>query len=249
MNRRVTWLGHASVLIESGGARLLTDPVLSERVMHLRRHANPVDLPDHVDAVLISHLHHDHADIPTLRRLPAGTRVIAPRGATGALRGRGAAAELHALQIEEVEVGDVVVAAGVEVRVVHASHPVKRLPWGPQTPALGFVVDEIYFPGDTDLFDEMASLAPLAAALLPVWGWGPTLGPGHLDPQEAARTLPLLRPKVAVPIHWGTLLPYGLERSHGRLLHEPVQEFCRHAERIAPEVRVVVPAIGVPVEV
>lgn len=240
MSRSVTWLGHASVLIEAGGARLLTDPVLRERVMHLRRHAPCADLPEDVDAVLISHLHHDHADLPTLRRLPAGTRVIAPRGASAALRGLG---------VEEVEVGDVVTVGAAQVRVVHASHPVKRLPWGPQTPAVGYLVEGVYFAGDTDLFEAMASLAPLEAALLPVWGWGPTLGPGHLDPEEAARTLPLLRPKIAVPIHWGTFLPYGLERRHGRLLHEPVAQFRRHAERIAPEVRVLVPAVGEPLEI
>ena len=279
MSRRVTWLGHASVLIEAGGARLLTDPVLRERVMHLRRHAAPAALPERVDAVLISHLHHDHADLLTLSRLPAGTRVIGPRGsdaalrrapgAVDALRGLGTATEgrrglggaarglralnraaepLRALNVEEVEVGDTFEVGGLEVRVVHASHQVKRMPWGQETPALGFVTDGIYFPGDTDLFPEMAQLAPLELALLPVWGWGPTLGPGHLDPEEAARTLELLQPKAAIPIHWGTYLPYGLERKHGRLLHEPVADFRRHAERLAPQVRVIVPQVGVPIE-
>jgi L-ascorbate metabolism protein UlaG (beta-lactamase superfamily) len=240
MAGRVTWLGHASVLIEARGARLLTDPVLRARVMHLRRHAPPVDLPERVDAVLISHLHHDHADMPTLRRLPAGTRVIAPRGAGRVLQG---------LSVDEVEVGDEIAVGEARVRVVYAAHPVKRMPWGAETPAVGFEVGGIYFAGDTELFDAMTDLAPLDAALLPVWGWGPSLGPGHLDPLEAATALPMLRPRIAVPVHWGTFLPYGLERRHGHLLRQPVEQFVRHAERLAPEVRVVVPSVGEPIDV
>ena len=240
MRRSVTWLGHASVLIEAGGARLLTDPVLRARVAHLRRHAPAADLPERVDAVLISHLHHDHADLPTLKRLPERTKVIAPHGSRSVLRG---------LNVHEVQVGESIAVGDAVVRVVHASHVVKRMPWGRETPAVGYVVEGIYFAGDTDLFEQMSELAPLDAALLPIWGWGPTLGPGHLDPAEAARTLPLLRPRLVVPIHWGTYLPYGLTRRHGVLLTEPVRKFVREAERAAPEVRVVVPSIGTTVEI
>ena len=66
----------------------------------------------------------------------------------------------------------------------------------------------VFFAGDTDLFDEMSGLVPkLDLALLPIWGWGPTIGPGHLDPGRAAEALTLLAPRLAVPIHWGTLRP------------------------------------------
>ena len=65
---------------------------------------------------------------------------------------------------------------------------------------------QIYFAGDTDLFEGMATLAPdLEIALVPIWGWGPSLGPGHLDPRRAAEALRLLQPLLAVPIHWETL--------------------------------------------
>jgi len=96
----------------------------------------------------------------------------------------------------------------------------------------------IYFAGDTDLYPEMAAFAPLDLALLPVWGWGPSLGAGHMDPEAAARALALLRPRVAVPIHWGTLFPLGLGRAYGDRLTEPPREFARHAARLAPGVRV-----------
>ena len=87
----------------------------------------------------------------------------------------------------------------------------------------------------------MATLAEdLDAALLPVWGWGPTLGPGHLDPRAAADALRLLRPRLAIPIHWGTLFPIGLDRLRGKagLLSDPPHDFAREAARLAPEVEV-----------
>ena len=66
---------------------------------------------------------------------------------------------------------------------------------------------------------------------MPIWGWGPSLGPGHMDPEQAAEALALLRPEVAVPIHWGTLLPIGLHRTHGHLLRTPAEKFVEAAGR------------------
>ncbi|MBB4664921.1 MBL fold metallo-hydrolase [Conexibacter arvalis] len=233
--RRITWLGHATVLIETGdGTRLLTDPVLRGRVAHLRRHAPPAAPPEPVDAVLVSHVHHDHLDRPTLKRIAgARTRVVLPRGAAGLVRGLGFGA------VAEVAAGDRPRIAGAEVAVVPAWHPARRWPRSPQLDALGFVVDGIWFAGDTDLDERMAQLrGTVEVALVPIWGWGPSLGPGHLDPEGAARALALVEPAVAVPIHWGTYLPYGLHRRHGGVLREPADRFARHAARLAPRTRV-----------
>jgi L-ascorbate metabolism protein UlaG (beta-lactamase superfamily) len=83
----------------------------------------------------------------------------------------------------------------------------------------------------------MNDLAPtLDLALLPVWGWGPTLGPGHLDPDGAARAAALLSPRLAVPIHWGTLYPFGLARLRPGRLMLPAEEFVACAREIAPQV-------------
>jgi L-ascorbate metabolism protein UlaG (beta-lactamase superfamily) len=232
---RITWLGHSTVLIEVAGARLLTDPVLRPRVAHLRRHAAAVDDPGAVDAVLLSHLHHDHLDLPTLQRVRAP--LVVPRGAAPAVRSlRRAVRELAAG--EELRVGRAV------VRAVHAEHDGRRLPFGPLVPALGYVAEGVYFAGDTELFAGMASFGPLDVALVPIWGWGPTLGDGHMDPSQAADAVALMAPRVAIPIHWGTLLPLGGRRRYGHLLRDPADEFVAACARAAPGVRVEVLAVG-----
>ncbi len=237
--RRATWLGHSTVLLELAGARLLTDPVLRKRVTFLRRHAPSAPDTGAVDAVLLSHMHRDHTDLPTLKRLPADTPVLAPRGSARILRG---------LAVREVDAGEEIELAGARIDVVTAEHSGARNPGGRNLPALGFVTEGVYFAGDTEMFEAMADLAPLAAALLPIWGWGAVLGPGHLDPEGAARALSLLRSQVVIPIHWGTLLAVGFGRRHAHLLRKPVDDFLRHARRLAPEVEVRVPEVGVPIE-
>lgn len=241
---RVTWLGHATALLELGGARLLTDPVLRDRIAHLRRHSTspPAGVADSIDAVLLSHLHLDHADVASLRRVRRDVVVLVPRGAGTRLR------RLGFTGASELRIGECARVAGAAVTAVPAVHDGRRHPLAGRAEAIGFVVAgerRVYFAGDTDVFDAMADLAgTLDAALLPVWGWGPSLGPGHMDPLAAARAVALLRPRVAVPIHWGTFFPAGLARLRGSALVEPPRAFARHAGELAPSVRVRVLAPG-----
>jgi L-ascorbate metabolism protein UlaG (beta-lactamase superfamily) len=243
MVERLTWLGHSTVLVEAGGARLLTDPVLRLHVVHLRRHAPVPPVPDRLDAVLISHLHHDHLDVPTLLAIDPATPLVVPRGARPP---RG----LRALDrdVREVEAGDTLQFGGVRVRAVPAVHDGRRAVFGAPTPALGFEVEgrrRVYFAGDTELFAGMANLAgDVAVALLPVWGWGLRLGPGHMDPDEAACAAALVDPEIAVPIHWGTYLPRWTRRRHHGLLRTPGREFADRVAERAPGVRSVVLAPG-----
>jgi L-ascorbate metabolism protein UlaG (beta-lactamase superfamily) len=81
-------------------------------------------------------------------------------------------------------------------------------------------------------------------ALLPIWGWGPRLGGGHLDPRRAAEALALLHPRIAVPIHWGVLYPLGVGWLKPRYLTEPARRFSELASELAPEVDVRVLAPG-----
>jgi L-ascorbate metabolism protein UlaG (beta-lactamase superfamily) len=230
------------VLLDVGGARLLTDPLLRRRVLHLRRAVPLVEEPlGSLDAVLVSHLHYDHLDPPSLRRLDRGVTVIVPRGAARVVRSSGFA------RVEEVAVGETVSLGRVTVRAVRAEHDSRRV-FGARSEAIGYVVEgpqRIYFPGDTDLYPEMTELAGLDVALLPIWGWGPSLGPGHLDPRRAAEALALLRPRIAVPIHWGTYYPAQATRlRQPAFLREPVWTFQQQAAELAPEVDVRVLEVG-----
>jgi len=235
---RATWLGHATILVELGGMRLLTDPVLRLRVAHLRRQIPPPEPPGPLDAVLISHLHRDHLDLPSLAQLDI-REVIVPPGAARALRG--VRADVH-----ELAPGERRMVGGVEVAAVPAVHDGRRVPVGPPAEAVGYVIGgahRVYFAGDTEPFAAMAELAPLDLALLPVWGWGPSLGPGHMDPEEAADTCALLRPAVAVPIHWGTYLRVGM-RGQAELLRDPPRRFAARVAECAPGTRVELLAPG-----
>ena len=225
------------MLIELGGVRLLTDPLLRPGFAHIKRHAPPpdADVTERVDAVLISHLHLDHLDLPSLRRLDGPFRLLAPRGAGSFLRLHGFA------HVEELACGESRDVEGIEVVATPAVHDNRRWPaLGPQASPIGFVVRgarSIYFAGDTDLFEQMDGLEPgLDVALLPVWGWGPRLGPGHLDPERAARAAQLLQPRVAVPIHWGTFYPRG--QRPGDRLTAPPRQFAARVAELAPRVTV-----------
>lgn len=232
------------MLVELGGVRLLTDPILSGRIAHLRRHGGAVDADSlgALDAVLVSHAHLDHLHAASLHQLaakrPQPTLVI-PRGL------RRHVAKLGFDEIVELTAGETTEIAGLPLSATRADHDSRRHPFGPPAEALGYLLGgagrQVYFAGDTDAFPEMATLAEeLEVALLPVWGWGPSLGPGHLDPRAAAETLKLLRPRLAIPIHWGTLFPFALDLLRGKapLLSDPPHEFARVAADLAPEVDV-----------
>ena len=248
---RIDWWGHASVTIGLGGLRVLTDPVLTNRVAHLTRVDGrpPPVAAARADLVVISHLHADHLHVPSLRRLPAGTRVVAPHGAAALLRRR-----LPALHVDEVGPGDAFDVDGVHLSVVPAAHDGRRLPGSRHVgPALGYVLAgdgrRVWFAGDTGLFDGMADIGPVDVAVVPVGGWGPTLGPEHLDPVQAAEAVRRVRAVDALPVHYGTLWPVGLRSLSpalfARRCRAPGREFAAAA---ADGVRVHVVAPGGSVE-
>jgi L-ascorbate metabolism protein UlaG (beta-lactamase superfamily) len=226
----VTWVGHATVLVEVDGFRLLTDPALTPRMAHLRRRV-PAPEIGRVDTVAISHVHMDHLHVTSLRHVAGDARLVVPRGAAPLVTG------LRARRLDEVVRGDRLVlrpATGespeIALVVVPANHSDARGPHSRVTAApVGYVVEvgerRIYFAGDTDLFDEMHDLGPLDVALLPIWGWGPTLGDRHLDPGRAAIATTWLRPQRVVPIHWGTYSPVRPQRGAPPWLENPLQAF------------------------
>jgi L-ascorbate metabolism protein UlaG (beta-lactamase superfamily) len=240
--QRITWIGHSTVLLELDGVRLLTDPVFRSRVAHLRRVTGEApDIPTNLDAALVSHVHYDHLDTRSLARVGRSLHVVVPRGTSNILRRRGFG------HVREVDVGDEIGVGRVAIQVTQAEHEGRRGPFSPNAPSVGYLVkgsSRVYFAGDTDLFDGMSALAAhLDVALLPVAGWGSRVPAGHLDPLRAAQSLTLLRPRLAVPIHWGTYRRIGLPRDGG-LLRAPAESFVRLANELAPNVDVRVLPVG-----
>lgn len=235
---RLTYIGHATLLIEMEGVRFLTDPLLRHRVWHLRRHAAQIDTAwyQNIDIVLISHQHWDHLDLASLKLLDRRSRLLVPRGVGPLVHRQGFE------RVTELTVGETLTIGPVTIETTYADHDGGRSPFRGPADCLGFIIKgsyTIYFAGDTDLFLEMADLAEnLDVALLPVWGWGPNLGPGHLNPYRAAQALELLRPRLAIPIHWGTFFPIGLNRFMPHVLRNPPQAFARSAEKLVPEVSI-----------
>jgi len=217
---RVTFINHATVLIQTEGLNILTDPIWSERASPVRwagpkRHRSPglrfEDLPP-IDIVLISHNHYDHLDVATLVRLQAQHQ---PRFVTGL----GSRAFLTSREIDDAVELDWWETAKVSnefsVTCVPAKHFSGRwLSDGDATLWCGYIVHgsagNIYFAGDTGMgnhFVEIKNrLGPIRLALLPIGAYLPNwfMHPVHLSPTEAVEAHHLLAAHVSTTMHFGT---------------------------------------------
>jgi L-ascorbate metabolism protein UlaG (beta-lactamase superfamily) len=233
----LTWLGHASALVELGGMRVLTDPALTRRLAHLRRHHDvDTDALGAPDLVLVSHVHMDHLHIPSLRLLGRDVPLLVPAGAAAFLRRRGFR------RVRETSAGATTDLGRLRIETVPAVHSGRRGPHSRvSVDAVGYVLraDEgsVYFPGDTDLFAEMTDLDGIDVALLPIGGWGRTVGEGHLDPVRAVRATELVQPRLVVPVHWGTYSPMGLRGGPPPWLRDPVHRFESELARLGADDR------------
>ena len=217
---RITFVNHATMLVQMDGVNILTDPIWSERCSPLsfigpKRHRPPgirfTDLPP-IDVVLVSHNHYDHLDIPTLSQLRARShpRVITPLGNSLLMsrHGLGGATELDWWQ-------DTAITDRVKVTVVPSRHfcarglsDRNRALWG------GFVISgpsgHEYFAGDTGFGRHFAMIAarfkPLRAAMLPIGAYLPRwfMEPAHVSPPEAVEAHMILDPALSIPMHYGT---------------------------------------------
>ena len=239
---RVTFVNHATLLIQTDGVNILTDPTWSDRsapVVGVKRHRPPGlrfdDLPP-IDAVLVSHDHHDHMDLPTLDRLAERWHPAVFTGLRNARflarHGLSDARELDWWQTASI-------APGVTVTAVPARHSSGRSPLArDRTLWCGFVVSgpsgSIYFAGDTGWgahFPVIAEAFPrLRLALLPIGGFRPVwyMREQHLGPDDAVAAERLLGAATVVPMHFGTF------PNAGDAELEPV-ETLRRALALSPD--------------
>ena len=233
----VTFVGHATVRLDLGGARVLTDPFLRPRLGPLQRHGAMPHPPGlRADVVVISHGHPDHFDRLSLEALPGRPLLVVPRGLGPAARAIGSVGG-----VIEIAAGESVDVDGLRIRAVPARHWIS--PGAPRARPIGYVLEgfgvSTYFAGDTGRYPSLApAVGRVEVALLPVWTWGPHLGPGHLGPRAAAAVAAELAPRVAIPIHWGTLYPRHLHRVWRTPLISPGDRFATHVREVAPDVDV-----------
>ncbi|HEX5532138.1 MAG TPA: MBL fold metallo-hydrolase [Actinomycetales bacterium] len=254
MGLRIRWLGHSTTVLDLPGARVLTDPLLRRHAWPLRRRG-PGPIPQtwaDTDAVLLSHLHHDHADLQSLRMLPGSPVLTTPRNARW-LRRHGVAGVDGRWDRWQPVGADIDVA----VRLVPAVHHSRPMPHRPNETCGHLLRSEgalVWVAGDTALFDGMRELPDLAGgpidlALVPIGGWGPRLSSGHMDPTQAAQACALVRPRSVVPVHWGTLHLPGMRNRPPGWMDRPGELFRREVARLAPGCRALVLRLGGEAEV
>ncbi len=236
---RITLVNHSTVLLQQRGSNVLTDPIWSERASPLswigpRRRRKPgvswEDLPP-IDAVLISHNHYDHLDLPTLRRLAArgDSTFIVPAGGARLLRSEriGPAHELDWGESLPLP-GSL---AGCIIHSVPALHFSSRgINDRNRTLWCGYVIESrerlVYFAGDTAFGGHFAQIREKFGsprlALLPIGAYEPRwfMSPVHMGPDEAVRAHEILAAETSIAIHHGTfqLADEGLDTPEKLLL-------------------------------
>ncbi|MCI4327782.1 MAG: MBL fold metallo-hydrolase [Thermoplasmata archaeon] len=221
----MTYLGHATVLIESGGESILTDPVFSNRIAHVfTKRTRPSEFRPEalhgVAGVLISHAHHDHLDYPSLKRIQPPPRVVVPWGVSVPMGWRGFRDIRVTRAWETTRIGRWNVVA------VPSRHFGGRLPLLWTSGHLGYVLTGpscIYFAGDTGLdetlFRELGRRFVIDLAILPIAGAVfPWFRPNHMNSEDALLAFDWLGARQMLPMHFGTF-PASLEPSDAPLQH------------------------------
>ncbi len=235
---QITWIGHATFLIQAGGMNVLTDPIFSERASPVsfagpRRLAPPgirlEDLPP-IHAVILSHDHYDHLDAPTVQRLGPSVRYFVPLGVGSWLVNAGVNQAVELDWWKSASLGS------MRIHAVPAQHFSGRTPFNRNgTLWMGWVLEtpagNVFFAGDTGygpFFREIGErFSPIRVSFIPIGAYRPRwfMRPMHVDPPEAVRIHQELRSETSIAMHWGTF----------RLADEPVGEPPVYLERALRE--------------
>jgi len=245
----VTWLGHATALVQLGDAFILTDPVLKDRIGTVQRRlvepgVDPAHLPP-IDIVVISHAHLDHLDLPSLRLVTGRGVIVAPHGVAKHLP-----RDLPFAQIIERKVGESYEHRGVTVTVTGARH------WGGRAGVDGLwdracggfsfraAAGTVFYAGDTgydaELFAQIGRGQPPDIALIPLGPARPrwAMRMNHLGPADALRVFDDLRAGHFVAVHHSTFI-HSTDPPH-----EPRREFLALAAQRPDAARIHVPFYG-----
>lgn len=206
---KITFVGHATHLIEMDGDFLLTDPLLSKKVLLFPRHQDlgirPENLPP-LKAILVTNAHYDHLDIFSYKYFPLNVPIVVPLGL-----GKFVAKFLRNPVVElplwgEHKIGDLTIHS---VPVKHRGFRLSGLTWKAAT---GYVIEKnqgkVFFPGDTaygEHFKQISGLHTLDAALLPIGSYEPRwlMKRRHMNPAEALQALDDLKAETMIPYHAG----------------------------------------------
>jgi N-acyl-phosphatidylethanolamine-hydrolysing phospholipase D len=222
----LTWIGHASALLQINGLNILTDPVFSQRASPftfagpLRRTPPGLALADlpHIDLVVISHSHYDHLDTASVQALnaqPGGPpRFLVPLGLKAWMAGKGID------NVEELDWGDHTRVAGLDAWFVPVTHWSARTltnrnatlwgGWALKTAPGAAAPFSLFFAGDTGYSADFkrigAAFGRFDLALIPIGAYAPRwfMGPQHIDPAQAVQVFKDVGAQQAIGIHWGT---------------------------------------------
>lgn len=245
----LTWIGHASFLLQLSGMNMLIDPVMSPNLGGIYPRNVPPGLswsalPKPIDVVMITHNHRDHLDLPTLKRLGSAPLYVVPHGMRNWFLKAGFP------HVEELGWWDHITVGTCQVTFVPAQHWSRRglmdmntSWWG------GFVVEDkdyrVYHSGDTAWFDGFQEIknrcGRIDFAMLPIGAYAPRwfMRHQHMDPDDAFKAFQALEAEVFVAMHWGTF----------KLTDEPLGEppirlrDLWHRNHMSPS-RLSIPAIG-----
>lgn len=235
----VTWIGHASFLIQTARHSVLIDPNWAKWLSVIKRLRHPGvelhDLPE-IDLVLVTHAHFDHLDRKTLRQVADQQPIVVPQHVGNLVHGLG----FH--QVQELKTWQSFDFEGLKITLTPAFHWGARVIHDSHRGFGGFLIewegrtvfhagDSAYFPG----FSEIGERSAVELALLPIGAYdNPSQRDVHMNPEQALQAFIELRARTLIPMHYGTF------RLSYEPLHEPPRRLLEHAEPIGliPQIRI-----------